>query len=164
MILTPLQRLARLQASNPSLSTRVRQCWELEQCTSPMRCLYSAELTPENLLPCELEVDLWPHLINCAGAGVASCGSEAECSPGTPPSGATPMSVANANYGESFSVRQREAQWSSLQQATALSRIRSAATALQLQQETYGTPGQGMLSRMGRYLKLGWRRVRGWFT
>lgn len=58
MILSPLQRLGRLQSQDLSLATRVRTCWELERCTSPMRCLCSAETTPEQLLPCEQEDDL----------------------------------------------------------------------------------------------------------
>lgn len=161
MILSPLQRLGRLQAANPALGTRVRVCWELEQCTSPMRCLYSAETTPEQLLPCEQE-DEECKTSSLDSAVAAASYSEAACSHGTQPEVATPISAVTASSGSDSSEQQCEVVWSNLKQATVRTRDRNAAFVLMNQPELSGAPGQGTLSRLAGRLKSAWTRIDAW--
>ena len=165
MILSPLQRLGRLQAANPALGTRVRVCWELEQCTSPMRCLYSAELTPELLLPCEQE-DEECKTSSLASAVAAASYSEAVCSHGTLPEVATPMSAMTASSGSDSSEQPCGILWSNLKQATVRDHGQNhelnAATAATNQHATFGAPGQATPSRLAGRLKSAWTRIDAW--
>ena len=161
MILSPLQRLGRLQAANPALGTRVRVCWELEQCTSPMRCLYSAELTPERLLPCEQE-DEECQTSSLDSAVAAASYSKAVCFHGTLLEAAIPMSAVTASSGSDSSEQQCGILWSNSKQATVRTRDRNAAFVLMNQHATSGVPGQGILSRLAGRLKSAWTRIDAW--